>query len=152
MEDLRGTATPELETTNTPKIMGAVVVALGVGALGAYTLSAGIWNSPSPPRVIASTEPAPVKLVKPVAAVAPATPAPVMAPSSPYQHTALTPAATPVTRVAHVRKSEAPVTHARSTTAPSVPADAMTPASAPVPESTPTSAQPDSATQPAGQP
>src|SRR5258706_10029192 len=83
MEDLRGTATPEIETSNTPKIMGAVLVVLAIGALGGYTLSSGLWNSPAP-REMASREPVPVKITGPVAPVAPA---PVGAPiSSPYQH------------------------------------------------------------------
>src|SRR5580765_1472333 len=103
MEDLRGIAAPELETSNSPKIMGAVVVILGVGALGAYTLSTGIWDSPSP-RVIASREPAPVAPVKITAPVAPTPPAITPAPTD--QRAADTTTAKAPTRVAHVHKSD----------------------------------------------
>jgi len=161
--DLRRPDASELEPSNTPKIMGAVVVALGVCALGAYTLSTGMWNSSTAPRVVASTEPLPMKPMKPVApAVAPApTPAPVVAPASPYQHAVAAPPAKSPTRVAHVRKSGTvtPATSDNSAAAPSVPTDATTPANAPVPETAPApsttpSVTPSPATppQPDGQP
>lgn len=149
MTDLRVNGAEELEPSATPKIMGAVVVALGVAALGAYTLSTGMWNSPTPPRMVALAEPAPVKITGPVA---PLTPAPVSAPASPYQHAADTTTAKPPSRVAHVRKSE-PVTN-NAASAPSVPSDAATPATtpAPAPEPTPvpsTNTEPTAPAQPA---
>lgn len=156
--DLRRPGASELEPSNTPKIMGAVVVALGVCALGAYTLSTGMWNSSTAPRVVASTEPLPMKPMKPAPAIAPTpTPAPVVAPASPYQHAVAAPAAKSPTRVARVRKSSnvTPAASDNSAAAPSVPADATTPANAPVPESAPTpSIAPSPATpaQPDGQP
>jgi len=142
MEDLRGNATAEIETSNTPKLMGAVLVVLAVGALGGYTLSSGLWNSPSP-REMASREPVPVKITGPVTPIAPA---PVgTAVSSPYQHASETTAVKPAARVAHVRKS-APATQDNSAAAPSPPADMATPATTPAPE--PASPPP----APAGQP
>lgn len=156
MGDLRVNGAQDLEPSATPKIMGAVVVALGVAALGAYTLSTGMWNSPSPPRMVASAEPAPVKITAPVAPLTPA-PAPVSAPTSPYGHTADTTTAKPPSRVAHVRKSAAPVTNDSPASAPSVPAEAATPATtpAPAPEPAPTpstNAEPAAPAQPGGQP
>jgi len=157
--DLRRPDASELEPSNTPKIMGAVVVALGVCALGAYTLSTGMWNSSTAPRVVASTEPLPMKPMKPVApavAPTPATPAPIVTPASPYQHAVAAPAAKSPTRVAHVRKSSnvTPATSDNSAAAPSVPADVSTPANAPVPESAPapsTTPAPATPPQPDGQ-
>ena len=154
MEDIRGIAAPELETSNTPKIMGAVVVILGVGALSAYTLSTGMWNSPTP-RQIASVEPAPVKITAPVAKItAPVAPiVPAAAPAD--QHAA--DAAKPPTRVAHVHKSDnaAPGTKDNSVPAPSPPADMMTPANAPSPATAPppaTNPEPAAPAQPDVQP
>jgi hypothetical protein len=139
MEDLRGdlraTAAPELETNNTPKIMGAVLVVVAVGALSAYTLSSGMWNSPSP-RQIASIEPAPVKITAPVAPKAPAiVPATATTPAAADQHAADTTATKAPTRIARVHKSDnaAPRTKDNSVPAPSPPADMMTPANAPSP-------------------
>ena len=154
--DLRGTDASELEPSSTPKIMGAVVVALGVCALGAYTLSTGIWNSSSAPRVVASTEPLPMKPMMPVAPAVTPAPAPIVAPASPYQHAVAAPPAKSPTRVAHVRKSSTvtPATSDRSAAAPSVPTDATTPANAPVQESAPapSTTPPPATPQPDGQP
>jgi hypothetical protein len=144
MGDFRATTAAELEPSSTPKILGAVVVLLGVAALGAYTLSTGMWDSPSP-RVVASAEPAPVKIAPPAAPMTPApTPAataPMSAPASPYGRAANTTPVTapapakPATRVAHVHKST-------STVAPSVPDDVATPATAPAPDASPAPATP----------
>ena len=57
MDDLRGYQPPEEETGNTKvKIIGAVAVALMIGAAGAYTFATGVWNSP-PKQVLASLVP-----------------------------------------------------------------------------------------------
>ena len=56
-DDMRGYQAPEDETGNTRgKIIGAVAVALMIGAAGAYTFSTGMWNSP-PKQVLASLVP-----------------------------------------------------------------------------------------------
>jgi hypothetical protein len=57
MDDMRGTQPPEEETGSTNrKIIGAVAVALMVGAVGAYTIATGMWNTP-PKQVLASLVP-----------------------------------------------------------------------------------------------
>jgi hypothetical protein len=57
MDDMRGTQPPEEETGSTNrKIIGAVAVALMVGAIGAYTIATGMWNTP-PKQVLASLVP-----------------------------------------------------------------------------------------------
>jgi hypothetical protein len=56
-DDLRGYQQPEEETgTAKAKIIGAVAVALMIGAAGAYTFATGAWNSP-PKQVLASLVP-----------------------------------------------------------------------------------------------
>ena len=56
-DDMRGTQPPEEETGSVNrKIIGAVAVALMVGAIGAYTIATGMWNSP-PKQVLASLVP-----------------------------------------------------------------------------------------------
>src|SRR5258708_22779169 len=62
MNDLREAHMPPAEMRNTPKIVVALVVALGFGAIGAYSYETGTWNSP-PKQIVASKEtppPAPV--------------------------------------------------------------------------------------------
>ena len=55
--DMRGYQTPETETGSVNrKIIGAVAVALMIGAAGAYTIATGMWNSP-PKQVLASLVP-----------------------------------------------------------------------------------------------
>jgi hypothetical protein len=81
MSDLRGFAAPEpLETGNTGKIFGVVVIALAVCAAGTYSYETGMWNS-RPIEVASNDVPPPVRLP---AALAPA-PQPMTAPTSPMQ-------------------------------------------------------------------
>ncbi len=54
MSDLRGYK-PDMETGSAGKIIGALVVALVIGAVGAYTYEMGIWKSP-PRQVVASKD------------------------------------------------------------------------------------------------
>ena len=55
--DMRGSQPPEEETGSVNrKIIGAVAVALMIGAAGAYTIATGMWNSP-PKQVLASLVP-----------------------------------------------------------------------------------------------
>jgi hypothetical protein len=53
MTDIRGISPREIETDNTGKIVGAVVIALAIGATGAYTYEIGLRQSP--PMKIATT-------------------------------------------------------------------------------------------------
>ena len=53
MNDVRGIGTSTVESGSTPKIVAAVVVALGFGAIGALTYESGMWN-PQPKQVVAS--------------------------------------------------------------------------------------------------
>jgi hypothetical protein len=90
MDDLREIKPPEVETGNSAKIIAAVVVALGFGAMGVYGYESGTWNS----------APAKVATAQTVSALAPASaipPLPEAAPSvTPPQTTAeLPPAPTP---------------------------------------------------------
>ncbi len=52
ISDLRGHQAAELETGNTGKIVGAVMVALMIGAAGAYAYGTGMWDAP-PKQVVA---------------------------------------------------------------------------------------------------
>jgi hypothetical protein len=53
---MRGFEPSEGESGNTGKIVGAALVALMIGAAGAYTYATGMWNSP-PKQVVASLVP-----------------------------------------------------------------------------------------------
>jgi hypothetical protein len=62
MNDLRQAPMPPEEMGSKQKIVAALVVALGFGAMGAYSYETGTWNSPSK-QIVASKEvppPAPV--------------------------------------------------------------------------------------------
>src|SRR5258707_1986675 len=62
MNQLRDPSNSAVETSNSPKIVAAFLVALGFGAIGAYSYETGTWNSP-PKQIVASKEtppPAPV--------------------------------------------------------------------------------------------
>jgi hypothetical protein len=50
MDNLRGINT-QVETGNAGKIIGALVVALAIGAVGAYTYETGMWKS-SPRQIV----------------------------------------------------------------------------------------------------
>jgi hypothetical protein len=50
MSDLR-IIHSEVKTANTGKIIGAIVVALAVGAVGIYTIEIGMWN-PQPQQAV----------------------------------------------------------------------------------------------------
>jgi hypothetical protein len=58
MNDLREAPMPPAEMGSTPKIVAALVVALGFGAMGAYSYETGTWNSP-PKQVVASKDVSP---------------------------------------------------------------------------------------------
>ena len=67
MNDLRENPIPPAEQGSTPKIVAALIVALGFGAMGAYTYETGTWNS-QPKQVAASQQlPSP----EPLASAAP---------------------------------------------------------------------------------
>ena len=53
MKDVRGVTAPTEEKDNTTKIVAAFVVALGFGAIGAYSYETGTWNS-APKSIVAS--------------------------------------------------------------------------------------------------
>lgn len=55
MNDLREGPMPPAEMGNTAKIVAALVVALGFGAMGVYSYETGTWNSP-PKQVVASKD------------------------------------------------------------------------------------------------
>src|SRR5258705_2688895 len=55
MNDLRETPTPPVDGGSTPKIVAALVVALGFGAMGLYTYEAGTWSSA--PKYAAASKP-----------------------------------------------------------------------------------------------
>jgi hypothetical protein len=59
MSDLRAIHIPTAETNNTGKIAGAIVVALGLCALGVYSYQAGMWNGPPKEPVPYSDLPSP---------------------------------------------------------------------------------------------
>lgn len=54
MNDLRAPM-PSAEMGSTPKIVVALVVALGFGAIGAYSYGTDTWNS-QPKQIVASKE------------------------------------------------------------------------------------------------
>ena len=56
MNDLRETPAPPVDGGSTPKIVAALIVALGFGAIGAYSYETGTWNS-QPKQVVASSQP-----------------------------------------------------------------------------------------------
>jgi hypothetical protein len=58
MNDLREGPMPPAEMGSTPKLVAALVVALGFGAMGAYSYETGTWNS-SPKQVVASKDVSP---------------------------------------------------------------------------------------------
>ena len=69
MNDLRENPIPPVEQGSTPKIVAALVVALGFGAMGAYSYETGTWNS-QPKQVTAAQVPSP----EPVASATPSEP------------------------------------------------------------------------------
>jgi hypothetical protein len=75
MNDLRETPTPPVDGGSTPKIVAALVVALGFGAMGLYTYEAGTWSS-APKYAVAS------KPVPPSESVASAAPSEAPLPST----------------------------------------------------------------------
>ena len=63
MNDLRENPMPPVEQGSTPKIVAALIVALGFGAIGAYSYETGTWNS-QPKQMVASQQlPSPEPLV-----------------------------------------------------------------------------------------
>ena len=77
MIEIRVYESPEDETGNTGKIVAAGIVALMIGAVGAYTYATGMWNSP-PEQVVASLVPPstslPPSVAPPMRAVVPQLP------------------------------------------------------------------------------
>jgi hypothetical protein len=68
MSDLGAIHISPSETNNTGKIVGAIIVALAVCALGVYGHQAGMWNSPPKEAVPYSDLPSPgVPVTKPPA-------------------------------------------------------------------------------------
>ena len=64
MSDLRGYNAREVEVgINTNKIIGAIVVATAIGAIGTYSYATGMWDSPPvqtmAPRVASNNVPSP---------------------------------------------------------------------------------------------
>lgn len=94
MSDLRGFTAPEpIETGNTGKIFGAVVIALAICAAGTYSYETGMWNS-QPATLVADNE------LPSISTTPPAPPAqPMLAPSAPVQNV---PAPTPAQAAAPV--------------------------------------------------
>ena len=108
LNDFREITTPPVETGSTGKIIAAIVVVLGFGAIGAYTYETGTWNS-SPKQIVASKQissPAPLASAEPSVAPPqetadlPPAPAPVKNVPAPTPPQA---AATPPVRVARAQ-------------------------------------------------
>jgi hypothetical protein len=56
MADLRGRNAPgRVEFGATTKVVGAAIIALVIGAIGAYTVESGMWK-PHPKQVVASNQ------------------------------------------------------------------------------------------------
>lgn len=126
MTDLRGVEPQEIETDNTGKIVGAVVIALAIGAVGAYSYGFGASQSPQA-KVAMITGPVkppsaslPLALLAAPSSVSPATPivAPPAAivPTSAERHIA----ATRPSRLARAHAIRPQVTPSPSEPAPTV--------------------------------
>jgi hypothetical protein len=148
MTDLRGINAPEVESSGTGKIAGAIVVALLIGAGVAYAYETGmLFNAPAP-KIMAAKEPT---LAKPpgMETPAPATepsPAPAQSePAQPSPHATLTrPIRSARTRVHTAAAPQAAVLPAtNSEVTPPLPAanTIAPPTTTPIP-ATPTPAEP----------
>lgn len=139
MNDLREGPMPPAEMGSTPKIVAALVVALGFGAMGAYSYETGTWNSP-PKQVVASKDippPAPLDNATPSdAALQSAADLPPAAPPAPVkdvpaQAPAKAAAVAPPVRVARAQAPEpalaqSPAAQPPASAAPEVAAPAAT--------------------------
>jgi hypothetical protein len=158
MSDMRGFGAREMEPTSSKsKAIAAFVVAIGVGAAGAYVYTS---NGGLPHRTqqqqLAMNEPAPItpppaQTAIPTMPQAEKTPAPdIAAPVTlPAQTTASAPTIHTAQHVARVKaRTEQPqqpaLTPPDTTTVPDIPAQTVAPPAAPVPEqTTPSSATPE---------
>jgi hypothetical protein len=110
MNDLREPAAAPVDGGSTPKIVAALVVALGFGGMAAYTYETGTWNS-QPKQVVASKEaPPPAPLENAAASEAPlqsAADLPPLPPPTPVKdvpaQASAKPAAAPAIRVARAQ-------------------------------------------------
>ena len=121
MNELRDPPNSAAETSNSPKIVAAFLVALGFGAIAMYSYETGTWNS-QPKQIVASKEAPP--------------PAPVdnAAPSeAPLQSAADLPPAPPPAAVKDIPAQ--PVKAVATQKAPAAPAVRVARAQAPAPES-----------------
>jgi len=121
MNELRDPPNSAAETSNSPKIVAAFLVALGFGAIAMYSYETGTWNS-QPKQIVASKETPP--------------PAPVdnAAPSeAPLQSAADLPPAPPPAAVKDIPAQ--PVKAVATQKAPAAPAVRVARAQAPAPES-----------------
>ncbi len=145
MSDMRGTGAREMEPTSSKsKVLAAFIVAIGVGAAGAYvyTSNGGVPQK----QQLAMNEPVPLTPPPPAATSVATTPQSEKAPATdatppPAQTTApAAPAKSPplVQRVARVKtRAEQPAPTPPDTTAvPDVPAQTVTPPAAPAPVQT----------------
>ena len=118
MNQLRDHSNSAVETSNSPKIVAAFLVALGFGAIGMYTYETGTWNS-QPKQILASKEtPSPA----PVASAAPS--------EAPSQSAADLPPAPPPAAVKDI-----PAQPVKEVAAQKAPAVRVARAQAPAPES-----------------
>jgi hypothetical protein len=166
MRDIRGYEVHEVETTsNRSKLMGAAVVALGIGALGVFAFASGD-SRPAASQQMASNQirttpegaqqmPAPVTPPLTQNPVIPATPS---KPQANSQQAAITaPVATPLDgtpldpKPAAKKEKQKPVSEEQVAAKPAV--KSMAPMAAPAPDMTPPeNAQPTPSTQPAAIP
>jgi hypothetical protein len=168
MNDLREGPMPPAEMGSTAKIIAALVVALGFGAMAAYSYETGTWNS-APKQVVASKDvppPAPLDNATPSdAALQSAADLPPAAPPAPVKDVpaqASAKAAAPAIKVARAQApapslSQAPAAQASPEPAapvasiPEPPAAQTTPAPVDTPpQEAPAPAAPAEATPPAG--
>jgi len=152
MTDLRGMNAPEIESSGTGKIAGAIVVALVIGAGVAYAYESGmLFNAPAP-KVVAAKEPTlarPPGLEAAPLATAPL-PAPALSePAQPSPHATVTKPIRSARIRAHTDAAPQPAIAppANGDVTPPMPADntIAPPTATPIPAS-PTPAEPVQAT------
>lgn len=110
--DLRGHEPPpetDKEADNTKMIIGAAVVAIVIGGLGAFTYTSGLWNATPPASPVVASNSASPAVATPAAVVAPAPP--IVAPPQ-----TVIPAATPL-QAAPPLRTHAPIIKRQATPA-----------------------------------
>jgi hypothetical protein len=142
MNDLREAPMPPAEMGSTPKLVAALVVALGFGAMGAYSYETGTWNSP-PKQIVASKDvspPAPLDNATPSdATLQSAADLPPEAPPAPVkdvaaQAPAKAAAAAPPVRIARVQAPEPAVPQSPTAQPPAPAASEVAAPAANIPE------------------